>query len=243
MDNVSRNSGHSPRGVLRPIAGTALRGGTTQHGDSSSRRLQQNDRKVKFDCSEGDLLGGQSEMCAIASNCRFLATLGMTNRVRLRFFAFRQVKKLAAVFFVGNRASVVLAEDAVTTSHDEIVFPISQPAGQHSQRDTQDIPSSAEFSQDYHGSVGLGCEALVRLGVVEYNVHSVEIRGSRVVAPQYRGREVALQGGKAETILRIMLQNEMDEAVAEDADAVVENDGVGVGNRHIASLLWYAVAA
>jgi hypothetical protein len=119
----------------------------------------------------------------------------MTNRRGLRFFALLQVKKFSAVFFVGNRASVVLAEDAVTISGDEIVSPISQPAGQHSQRDAQDIPSSAEFSQDYHGSVGLGCEAFVRLGVIEYNVHGFGISGSGLVASQYRGGEVAPRNG------------------------------------------------
>lgn len=46
------------------------------------------------------------------------------------------------------------------------------------------------------------------------------------------GREVSLQSGKTETIVRIMSQNELDEAVAEAADAVVENDRIGARREH-----------
>jgi hypothetical protein len=67
---------------------------------------------------------------------------------------------------------------------------------------------------------------LVRLLGVGYNVERVETRGAGSVAGEKLDGERALERSEAEEVVVVMAEGELDEAVAEPADAVVEQDGV-----------------
>ena len=67
--------------------------------------------------------------------------------------------------------------------------------------------------------------------VVEDHIDRVEIGGARVVAAQNASRKRALQRGELEDGVMVLPQDELGEAVAESADAVVEKDGAGHGVR------------
>src|ERR1700685_453031 len=148
-----------------------------------------------------------------------------------------QIEKLTTIFLRRDRARIVLAEDAVTVSRDPIVAPISQPQRKQLQRRAQGTPSSAKFSQSHNRSVGARRNSLIGKRVVQHYVHGVEVVWGSVVPSQYLSRKIALQGGKAEAVVRIVFQKELNQPVAEAADAVVENDRIGAGGGHAVLLL------
>ncbi len=47
------------------------------------------------------------------------------------------------------------------------------------------------------------------------------------MALKYIPSEVTLELGEAELIVSVALQDELNESVAQSADAVIENDGIG----------------
>jgi len=69
----------------------------------------------------------------------------------------------------------------------------------------------------------------IREFVVEDYVDRVQVGGAGVVAGQDAGSESALQWGEVEDRVTVAAEDELDEAVAESADSVVEEDGVGHG--------------
>jgi len=62
--------------------------------------------------------------------------------------------------------------------------------------------------------------------VIDDHVDRVEIGGINAVAGEDAGGEGALQRGKTEGGIAIAAEDESDEAVAESADAVVDEDRV-----------------
>lgn len=65
--------------------------------------------------------------------------------------------------------------------------------------------------------------------MIDYDVDCVEIGGTGAVAGEDGSGKRALQRGEAEDGVAIAAEDELDKAVAECADAVVEEDGVRHG--------------
>ncbi len=66
-----------------------------------------------------------------------------------------------------------------------------------------------------------------RLSVVEYQINGVQQIRIQPMTFEDSSREVALQGGEAKSVPVIALEDQLDKAVAQCANAVVEDDGVG----------------
>ena len=75
--------------------------------------------------------------------------------------------------------------------------------------------------------VGPGEEMFAGEFMVEDDVDGVESAGVDAAAVEDVGGERALQRGESEGGIGIATENELDETVAESADAVVEEDGMG----------------
>lgn len=90
-------------------------------------------------------------------------------------------------------------------------------------------PRAFELAQGEEDGVRAGEEAFAREFVVQDDVDGVEVTGIRAVTGEGAGGERALQRGETENGVGIMAESELDEAVAESADAVVEEDGMGHG--------------
>src|SRR5580692_11458501 len=144
------------------------------------------------------------------------------------------------VFFRRDRARIVLTEDAISVSRYQIVAPVSQPQRQRLQKRTHGSPSSTQFPESYNGCVRPGCNPLPRKIVVQHHVHGVEIVWRGVVASKYVGCKFTLQRSKTEAVVRIAVQEELNQPVTETANAVVQNDRVGGGRSHLATLRCYA---
>ena len=63
--------------------------------------------------------------------------------------------------------------------------------------------------------------------VVQNDAHGVDVCGIRVVAVEDLGGKPTLQRGETKCPFRIAAQNEPDETIAQSADAIVEEDGIG----------------
>jgi hypothetical protein len=81
--------------------------------------------------------------------------------------------------------------------------------------------------EDEEDRSGAGEQIFVGEFGVYYYIDGVEIGGVGVVAGQCAGGQRALQPGEPESCVAIAAEGELDEAVTESADAVVEEDGVG----------------
>ena len=92
-----------------------------------------------------------------------------------------------------------------------------------------EAPEAAQFLSNRRGRFISGEEMLGWFAVVENQVNGVKGIGIQAMALQDCVSEGALQCGEAEMVFVIVLQDKVDEAVAEAADAVVEEDGVGHG--------------
>ena len=82
--------------------------------------------------------------------------------------------------------------------------------------------------EDERRGVGAGEQRFVGEFMVEDDIDRIEVGGVGAVAGEDAGGEWALQRGETEYGIVIAAENELDEAVAESADAVVEEDGVHV---------------
>lgn len=151
----------------------------------------------------------------------------MDRGIAIHASALDGVEELPLVFFLRQRTGIVFAEDSVTVAGDQIVSPIAKPSRQQPQRKRKTLPDAAQFMQDEDYSVGPGRELLVRLVVVQDHIDGVQV--ARIGAESFENAacELALQRGKAETIVRIALQNKLNEPVAQAANAVVKNDRIG----------------
>src|SRR5580658_488279 len=182
---------------------------------------------TKFSSSWTD---GQCKLCNRADGCTPVSPEWESSAIS----ALIQVEKLAAVFFRRDRARVVLPEGAVPIPCDQVVAPSSQRQGKHAQRSAQSSPTSAQFPQHRNGGVGPRRDPLFPQAAIDYHVHGVEVFGRCAMASQELGSKITLQGGETEAVLRIMLQHELNQPVAETADAIIENNRIGAGDGHAA---------
>ena len=97
------------------------------------------------------------------------------------------------------------------------------------EEDDEDLPDSTESFQDEDDSVRAREKMFVGKFVIGDNVDGVEVVGISPVTRKDAGREGALQRCETKDGVGIPAEDELVEAVAESADAVVENDRVRHG--------------
>jgi hypothetical protein len=124
-------------------------------------------------------------------------------------------------------AGFVAAEDFITVAGDAVIDEIAQGFGKYAREDGDEAPETAKLFQDEKRGVGAVEERFVRLIEIDHNVKSIEVCGIFFVAGENVGGQIALQRGEAEDALRVAAENELIEAVAESADAVVEDEWGG----------------
>jgi hypothetical protein len=128
--------------------------------------------------------------------------------------------------WIGERAGVEFAEDRVAIAGNKVVEGVAKGAREEVPERTANAPGASEFTEDVGDSIGAGDELFVRFLGPHYDVKRVEILGAGSVALEDASGEGALERGEAEEIVAIVAEGELDESVAESADAVVEEDGV-----------------
>ena len=137
-----------------------------------------------------------------------------------------QVEEAGAGFLGGKRAGVITAEETVAIPGDEAVSPIAEGTRHKSQSECCGGPGSGELLEDEDGRVGTVNEGFAGFVVVGDHIDGVEVVSVRAVAAHDAGSEGTLQRGEAENIPAVVAQDELDQAVAQSADAVVEEGGV-----------------
>jgi hypothetical protein len=135
------------------------------------------------------------------------------------------VQKTATRFRVGKNAGFGAAEDLVAVPGDEMVSPIADNEGKDPEGKAEEAPASAELLKGIENRIGARQQVLIRQFVVQHDVDGIEVAGIASVAIKDAGGKSALQRSKAKAVLRVALKDELDKAVAEAADAVVEEDG------------------
>src|SRR5260370_3893320 len=63
--------------------------------------------------------------------------------------------------------------------------------------------------------------------MIQHQIDRIQRVWIQTVALKYIPSEVTLERGEAELIVSVALQDELNESVAQSADAVIENDGIG----------------
>jgi hypothetical protein len=136
------------------------------------------------------------------------------------------VEEAVTILIAGQCANFGAAEDCVTVAGYDVVGGVAEEFGQELQKGCAGPPETWELFQDEDGGGGAGEQIFAGEFVVDRDVDGVESGGVGSVTREDGGSKGALQRGEAEDIIVIAAENELDEAVAESADAVVENDGV-----------------
>ena len=136
-------------------------------------------------------------------------------------------QKPISIFCFGQKAAVALAEDAVAVAGNHFVSPVAKPPGDDSQQGCRNGPMSTYLSQ--YGNDGVGAHRNPFLGptAVFDEVYGIQIAGIEAMTLKDSAREIALQGGEAETTVGIALQAELDQTVAESANSIVDKDRIG----------------
>lgn len=109
---------------------------------------------------------------------------------------------------------------------DGVVSGVEEEFGQELQKGYGGGPRSAEVLKDEEGCVGAGEHEFVCVFRfwIDDDVDGIEIAGIEVVAGEDAGGEWALQRCETEDGMAVAAKDELNEAVAESADAVVEED-------------------
>ena len=141
------------------------------------------------------------------------------------------VKEAAAILITAQGANFGAAEKAVTVAGYDVVSRVAEDFGQELQEECGGSPEAWELLQDEEDGVGAGEQTFVGELVVEGDIDRVENARIDAVAGEDGGGERALQRRETEDGIAIAAKNELDEAVAESAAAVVEEDGVGHARR------------
>src|ERR1700719_3299679 len=132
------------------------------------------------------------------------------------------VEKAAAILLAGHGADFGAAENCVAVAGYDIVGGITQEPGHRLQNECSGTTRAWELFQGEEDGIGAGEQMFVGEFVVDDDVNCVEIDGAGGVAGEDGCGESALQRG--EDGVAVTAENELDEAVAESADAVIEKD-------------------
>ena len=132
------------------------------------------------------------------------------------------------ILFTGQCAYVEAAEDAVAAAGYGVVGRVAEEGGQELQEGCGWAPWASELLENEDDGVGAGEQRFVGEVMVEDDVDGVAVGGVGTVAGEDASGDGALQRGETENGVAIAAEDELDKAVAESADAVVEEDG-----RHV----------
>jgi hypothetical protein len=165
-----------------------------------------------------------------------------TGRKRLKGGGL-EIEEAAAILRAGKNAGFGTAEDAVAAPGYGVVSRFPKESGHHLEKNCGYAPTTTESLQDEENGIGPGEKIFVRPSFgwvvhgwilahwirVDDDVDRIESVGAGAVLGEDAGSERALQRGETEDGVAIAAKDELDEAVAESADAVVEQDGMGHG--------------
>jgi hypothetical protein len=139
------------------------------------------------------------------------------------------------MFGGGKHAGFGTAEDAVAVAGYDAVSAVAEGARDKLKRPAcqaaEHVPACSQLLEDENDGVGTRQQTFVRKVVTEYYVNRVEICWICAMPNQNPPRQRTLQRREPEDGVRVAAQNELHEAIAQAADAVVEEDGVGHGLR------------
>ena len=121
----------------------------------------------------------------------------------------------------------MLAENTIAIARHNLVNHFSKPARQHAP-DSRPAPDTAELFQHVEDCVRARKQIFSGLVMVFHDVNRVEVVRVHAMSRQQRTRKFALQRRKPETIALISLEQKLNETITESANAVVENNRVGV---------------
>jgi hypothetical protein len=137
-----------------------------------------------------------------------------------------------AVAGSGNRAGVVLTEDAVTVAGNEIVAPVTQGSWKKGRQIGERAPEPSQFAADRDGGRRPGLHQLSwRTWLYNQANTSRVVDADRMTQKDLPG-EFTLQCRKVEQVVAVTLEDEANTAVAKPADTVVKNDRVGRIRKH-----------
>jgi hypothetical protein len=161
-----------------------------------------------------------------------------------------EIEKAVAIGGARQHAGFGAAEDAVTVTGHEAVSPVSKAAGNEMERGSDQEPdaTSARWERKYgvgRDRTGRGLQVFeekdnrIRARQEKFagkirmddNIDGVEIASVGSVAGENASRKRALERGKAKESGRVAAQDELIHPIAEPADSVVEQDGLGHGVR------------
>lgn len=126
----------------------------------------------------------------------------------------------------GQCADLRAAEEAVAVAGNFVVSGFAEEFGKSLQKRCCEIPGSAELLQYEQSRTGTREQAFIFRFVVEDNINRIQIARIYAVAREDASGEIALQRSEVEGLFAVAAKNELDEAVAESADTVVEEDGI-----------------
>ena len=128
---------------------------------------------------------------------------------------------------IGKRAGVEPAKDFVAIAGNEVVKGVTQRMREELPNCAVGAPHTVECIEDKGDGVGAGEDPFVGLSGLGDDIECVEGGSAGPVAGEDFGGDRALKRGEAEEVSPVMAEGELDETVAESADTVVEEDGVG----------------
>jgi len=138
------------------------------------------------------------------------------------------------VFWIRQRTGLVLSEDAIPVPRDQVVAPVAHSPWEQREQHRAKLPTSAKLPQDLNGCVVSRKQSLTGLLVIEHQIKRVEIIGIGIVLPQKVAGKIALQRCEPKPVSMIVLEHKLDQAVAESANAIVEDDRIGRITRQCA---------
>ena len=152
------------------------------------------------------------------------------------------IQKSVLVFLFGQQAASASTEDAVAVASDYFVSPLMKPPGEDSQQGCCNAPASTDLTQYGDDGIGTRRQAFLRLAAGFHEIHRVEVERIDGVTAQDSGREIALQGGEAESTVDVALQTELHQPVTESANPVIKKDRRGGiiwrAQREASDFLW-----
>jgi hypothetical protein len=114
---------------------------------------------------------------------------------------------------------------------DGVVDRIAQEFRNEFQRGCQRTPRHPKSAEHVKDSVGAGEQRFVWLARVNYYVNCMNAGRIDAVAREDARGKGALQRSEAKSVISVAAQHELHKSVAETANAVVEEDGIGHAAR------------
>jgi hypothetical protein len=151
------------------------------------------------------------------------------NRLSTATFYYLLIEEAAVICASGECTDVRAAENAVAVSRDQVVERVAEEPRDELQNECAGPPEASELFKDEDDCVGSGEQGFIREIVVKDNVDRIQVSRVGAVSGQNALGERALERGKQKRTLAITAEGELDEVVAESADAIVEEDGRGHG--------------